>query len=36
MFARQDDGLTIDDAEFLPLVEVVLTAYEVAKYAGTL
>ena len=35
MFARQDDGLTIDDAEFLPLVEVVLTAYEVAKCGNT-
>ena len=28
MFARQDEGPLIDDSEFLPLVEVVLTAFE--------
>jgi hypothetical protein len=28
MFARQDEGPVIDDSEFLPLVEVVLTAFE--------
>jgi hypothetical protein len=28
MFARQDEGPAIDDSEFLPLVEVVLTAFE--------
>ena len=28
MFARQEDGPAIDDSEFLPLVEVVLTAFE--------
>ena len=28
MFARQNDGPVIDDSEFLPLVEAVLTAFE--------
>jgi hypothetical protein len=28
MFARQDEGPAIDDSEFLPLVETVLTAFE--------
>ncbi len=28
MFARQDEGPAIDDSEFLPLVEIVLTAFE--------
>ena len=28
MFARQEGGPAIDDSEFLPLVEVVLTAFE--------
>jgi hypothetical protein len=30
MFARQDKGPVIDDSEFLPLVESVLTAFETA------
>jgi hypothetical protein len=28
MFARQEVGPAIDDSEFLPLVEIVLTAFE--------
>lgn len=28
MFARQDEGPAIDDSEFLPLVEILLTAFE--------
>ncbi|MEO2014448.1 MAG: hypothetical protein ABGZ53_08735 [Fuerstiella sp.] len=28
MFARQDDGPAIDDEDFLPLLEIVLTAFE--------
>jgi hypothetical protein len=28
MFARQDAGPAIDDSEFLPLIEIVLTAFE--------
>ena len=28
MFARQEEGPAIDDSEFLPLVETVLTAFE--------
>ena len=28
MFARQDDGPAIDDSDFLPLLEIVLTAFE--------
>jgi len=35
MFARQDEGLTIDDSEFLPLVEVVLTAFEKTESGDT-
>jgi hypothetical protein len=30
MFERQDHGLILDDSEFLPLVESVLTAFETA------
>jgi hypothetical protein len=30
MFERQDEGPLIDDAEFVPLVESVLTAFETA------
>ena len=30
MFGRQDEGPLIDDAEFVPLVESVLTAFETA------
>lgn len=30
MFGRQDDGPIIDDAEFVPLVEAMLTAFEAA------
>jgi hypothetical protein len=30
MFERQDEGPLIDDAEFVPLVESVLTAFESA------
>lgn len=30
MFARQDEGPLIDDFEFIPLVESVLTAFETA------
>ena len=31
MFARQRPGPAIDDAEFLPLIEAVLTAFEAAE-----
>jgi hypothetical protein len=31
MFTRQCEGPAIDDSDFLPLVEVVLTAYEKAE-----
>jgi len=31
MFARQEAGPAIDDSEFLPLVEAVLTAFEKAE-----
>jgi hypothetical protein len=31
MFGRQDKGPAIDDSEFLPLVEVVLTAFETTQ-----
>jgi hypothetical protein len=31
MFARQDMGPAIDDSEFLPLVEVVLRAFETTQ-----
>jgi hypothetical protein len=34
MFGRQDDGTIIDDAEFVPLVEAVLTAFEAAGIEG--
>ncbi len=36
MFARQDEGPAIDDSEFLPLVEIVLTAFEKAQGDDTL
>lgn len=36
MFARQEDGPAIDDSEFLPLVEIVLTAFEKAQADETL
>ena len=32
MFERQDEGPLIDDAEFVPLVESVLTAFETAGF----
>lgn len=35
MFARQDEGPAIDDSEFLPLVEVVLTAFENVESGDT-
>ena len=34
MFGRQDEGPLIDDAEFVPLVEAVLTAFESAGIDG--
>jgi hypothetical protein len=34
MFGRQDEGPLIDDAEFVPLVEAVLTAFETAGIDG--
>lgn len=34
MFGRMDDGPIIDDAEFVPLVEAVLTAFEAAGIDG--
>ena len=36
MFARQDEGPAIDDSEFLPLVEIVLTAFETTQGDDTL
>ena len=36
MFARQDEGPAIDDSEFLPLVEIVLTAFEKTQGDDTL
>lgn len=36
MFARQDEGPAIDDSEFLPLVEIVLTAFEKTQDDDTL
>ena len=36
MFARQEEGPAIDDSEFLPLVEIVLTAFEKAQADDTL
>lgn len=35
MFSRQDEGPAIDDAEFLPLVEVVLTSFEMTNCGNT-
>lgn len=35
MFARQEDGPAIDDSEFLPLVEAVLTVFEKAEIDDT-
>lgn len=35
MFARQDEATAIDDSEFLPLVEVVLTAFEKLEGSDT-
>ncbi len=35
MFARQDEGPVIDDSEFLPLVEVVLTAFDKTESGDT-
>jgi len=34
MFGRQDEGPLIDDAEFIPLVEAVPTAFEAAGIEG--
>jgi hypothetical protein len=34
MFGRQDEGPLIDDAEFVPLVEAVLRAFEAAGLDG--
>src|SRR5262245_52410248 len=36
MFARQEEGPAIDDSEFLPLVEIVLTAFEKTQADDTL
>ena len=36
MFARQEEGPAIDDGEFIPLVEVVLTAFEKTQGDDTL
>ena len=35
MFERQDKGPLIDDSEFVPLVEAVLTAFETVGLDGT-
>ena len=35
-FARQDEGPAIDDSEFLPLVEILLTAFEQTQDDDTL
>ena len=35
MFARQEEGPAIDDLEFLPLVEAVLTTFEDAEIDHT-
>ena len=35
MFARLDEGPAIDDSEFLPLVEVVLTVFEKTECGNT-
>jgi hypothetical protein len=34
MFGRQDEGPLVDDAEFVPLVEAVLRAFEAAGIDG--
>jgi hypothetical protein len=34
MFGRQDEGPLIDDAEFVPLVEAVLMAFETVEIDG--
>jgi hypothetical protein len=34
LFERQDEGPAIDDAEFIPLVEAMLTAFETAGFGG--
>lgn len=36
MFARQQEGPAIDDSEFLPLVAIILTAFETTKSDETL
>src|SRR5262249_46258882 len=36
LFARQEEGPAIDDSEFLPLVEIVLTAFEKTQAEDTL
>jgi hypothetical protein len=36
MFARQDKGPALDDSEFLPLVEIMLTAFEKTQTDVTL
>ena len=36
MFARQAEGPAIDDSEFLPLVEIVLAAFEKTQGDDTL
>ena len=35
LFARQEQGPAIDDSQFLPLVEAVLTAFEKAESDNT-
>ena len=35
MFARQDEGPATDDSEFLPLVEVVITAFRTMETGDT-
>ena len=35
MFERQDKGPLIDDSEFVPLVEAVLTAFETVGFEST-
>lgn len=36
LFTRQDEGPALDDSEFLPLVEIVLTAFEKTQPDDTL
>src|ERR1700730_10286877 len=36
LFARQDRGRAIDDSDFLPLVEIVLTAFDETQGDDTL